>query len=31
MGCSVCVKVCPFSNGGETYHRLKSVVEKKTI
>jgi len=31
MGCSVCVKVCPFSNGGETYHRLKSVVQKKTI
>ncbi|MFW9845940.1 MAG: 4Fe-4S binding protein [Candidatus Thorarchaeota archaeon] len=28
MGCSVCVKVCPFSNAGETYERLKDVVER---
>ncbi|MHA2025758.1 MAG: 4Fe-4S dicluster domain-containing protein [Candidatus Thorarchaeota archaeon] len=27
-GCSVCVKVCPFSKAGDTYERLKAVVEK---
>ncbi len=29
MGCSVCVKVCPFSRAGDTYDRLKIVVENK--
>lgn len=28
-GCSVCVKVCPFSNAGDTYERLKAVLEKR--
>ncbi len=28
LGCSVCVKVCPFSKAGDTYERLKAVVEK---
>ena len=28
-GCSVCVKVCPFSKAGDTYERLKAVVEKR--
>jgi Pyruvate/2-oxoacid:ferredoxin oxidoreductase delta subunit len=28
-GCSICVKVCPFSKAGDTYERLKAVVEKK--
>lgn len=27
-GCSICVKVCPFSEVGDTYTRLKAVVEK---
>ncbi|MHA3964428.1 MAG: 4Fe-4S double cluster binding domain-containing protein [Candidatus Thorarchaeota archaeon SMTZ1-45] len=27
-GCSICVKVCPFSNAGDTYERLKAVIEK---
>jgi ferredoxin len=30
MGCSVCVKVCPFSNGGDVYKQLKRVLQKKT-
>ena len=29
LGCSVCVKVCPFSSGGETYHKLKQVINKR--
>ena len=29
LGCSVCVKVCPFSKAGDTYERLKVVVEKQ--
>lgn len=29
MGCGVCIKSCPFSQGGDTYERLKKVVEKK--
>jgi ferredoxin len=29
IGCSICVKVCPFSKAGDTYERLKAVVEKK--
>ena len=29
LGCSICVKVCPFSKAGDTYERLKAVVEKK--
>jgi NAD-dependent dihydropyrimidine dehydrogenase PreA subunit len=28
LGCSVCVKVCPFSKAGDTYDRLKAVVDK---
>lgn len=28
-GCSVCVKVCPFSKGGDTYERLK-IIKVKT-
>ncbi len=28
-GCSVCIKVCPFSEAGDIYERLKAVVEKK--
>ncbi|TET11326.1 MAG: [Fe-S]-binding protein [Candidatus Thorarchaeota archaeon] len=28
-GCSICVKVCPFSNAGDTYERLKVVIEKR--
>jgi len=29
LGCSVCVKVCPFSKGGDIYERLKEVVQNK--
>lgn len=29
MGCSVCVKVCPFSKSGDTYERLRAKVENK--
>ena len=28
MGCSICVKVCPFSRGGDAYEKLRAVVEK---
>lgn len=28
-GCSVCIKVCPFSSSGETYEQLKKAVKKK--
>jgi epoxyqueuosine reductase len=27
-GCSVCVKACPFSKAGDTYQRIKAVVER---
>lgn len=27
-GCSVCIKVCPFSQGGDTYEQLKAATEK---
>ena len=27
-GCSVCIKACPFSKAGDTYERLKAVIEK---
>ena len=27
LGCSVCVKVCPFSRGGDTYERLKATIQ----
>lgn len=30
-GCSVCVKVCPFSDGVDAYERLKKVVEKRKL
>ena len=29
-GCSVCVKVCPFSGNVDAYERLKKAVEKKS-
>ena len=29
-GCSVCIKACPFSEGGDTYERLKAVTEQKS-
>ena len=28
-GCSVCIKVCPFSKGIDAYERLKQMVEKR--
>ncbi|MBA7684131.1 Epoxyqueuosine reductase [subsurface metagenome] len=31
MGCSVCIKVCPFSQGGGTYELLKATIEKKAM
>ena len=30
MGCSVCIKICPFSRGGDTYEQLRTVVDRKT-
>jgi epoxyqueuosine reductase QueG len=30
-GCSVCIKVCPFSEGADTYSRLRAVVENRQI
>ena len=30
-GCAICIKVCPFSQGDNTYERLKATVEKKTV
>lgn len=30
MGCAVCVKVCPFSQGDDSYSRLKAVVESQS-
>lgn len=29
LGCSICVRVCPFSKAGDTYERLKVVFEKR--
>jgi Pyruvate/2-oxoacid:ferredoxin oxidoreductase delta subunit len=29
LGCSICVKVCPFSKGGESYLKIKSSFDKK--
>ncbi len=31
MGCAICIKVCPFSKGGDTYGQLKAAVENRTI
>jgi NAD-dependent dihydropyrimidine dehydrogenase PreA subunit len=31
FGCSICIKVCPFSNGINTYKHLKNTVEKRKI
>jgi ferredoxin len=28
LGCSICIKVCPFSRGNGTYERLKKIVLK---
>jgi epoxyqueuosine reductase len=28
-GCSLCVKVCPFSQAGDTYERLKATTQKQ--
>lgn len=30
LGCSICVAVCPFSQGGDSYHKLKENFEKKS-
>lgn len=30
LGCSICVRVCPFSRADGTYERLKKVVEKQS-
>ncbi len=30
-GCSICIKVCPFSNGKQTYEKLKNSITKKEI
>jgi epoxyqueuosine reductase QueG len=27
VGCSICIKVCPFSKGRKAYNRLKNIVE----
>ena len=27
LGCSICIKVCPFSNGKNTYERLKNLIK----
>ena len=29
QGCSICIKVCPFSNGKQTYEKLKDLVTKR--
>lgn len=29
MGCSVCVKVCPFSQAGDTYERLRAIANRR--
>lgn len=31
LGCSICVKVCPFSKGNGIYDKLKKVVEDRKI
>jgi len=31
LGCSICVKVCPFSRTNGTYERLKKVMEKRIL
>jgi ferredoxin len=31
LGCSICVKVCPFSRANGTYERLKAVTEKRKL
>jgi ferredoxin len=31
VGCSICIKVCPFSKGRKAYNRLKNVVEKNHV
>ena len=28
-GCSICIKVCPFSNGKQTYEKLKDLITKR--
>ncbi len=30
LGCSICVKVCPFSRAGDTYEKLHEVVRKRS-
>ena len=27
LGCSICIKVCPFSNGKNSYEKLKSLIK----
>lgn len=29
LGCSICVKICPFSRGGGTYDRLRKITAKR--
>jgi ferredoxin len=29
LGCSICVKVCPFSKGNDSYSKLKHITNKK--
>ena len=29
-GCSICIKVCPFSNGKQTYEKLKDLITKRS-
>ncbi|MFX1587530.1 MAG: 4Fe-4S binding protein [Promethearchaeota archaeon] len=29
LGCSICIKVCPFSNGEQTYYKLKDSITQK--
>lgn len=29
LGCSICIKVCPFSTGGDTYDRIKTSFLKR--
>ena len=31
QGCSICIKVCPFSNGEQTYDKLKNLIAKRSF
>ena len=30
QGCSICIKVCPFSNGKQTYEKLRDLIIKRS-